>query len=465
MQHVAELVHERLELVVVEALAVEVGNQRRERCAAHQAARAAQRERRRVAVLPIARKEVEVEAGDEAPGLRVEHVEVAHVLVPHRHLGLAELHAVERLRDAHHVVDRLVRREVLAQRLLVDVEAFAPHLLRVVRHVPVLDPGIGHRRGEVASLVGAQLLDVALLQLGDGALHFAEEPGDGVRRLHHLAAQRVVGVGRQAVEAGQFLAQREDLEEEVQVAHAALVHLRDVVAAARVRVLRRLHERKVRGVVELEDVVALVVFLARLEVALGQSRHLLGLEDDPGRVVADVAVERLAQLLELVEDLLRARALGRRQRHAAVLEAFHHVLLELRLVRVHRRRGFHAREELLVLEELGAERGEFLQARLGRVAHRLVGRDAAKEIDGGEHVLHLDLQAVPFVEDRACSAPCFHGRDRLLGLGDAAFAGPGDARGVMQGREGALHGRGRIGSGHSGQCRGQRETSEVETHR
>ena len=92
VQDVAELVHQRLELVVVEALAVEVGDQRRERRAARQHARAADRERGGVVVLAFARVEIQVEAGHELPGLAVEHVEVAHVGMPRRDLALDELH-------------------------------------------------------------------------------------------------------------------------------------------------------------------------------------------------------------------------------------------------------------------------------------------------------------------------------------------------------------------------------------
>src|SRR5450432_4357922 len=53
MQHVPELVHEGLELVVVQALAVEVGDERGERRASREAARAADRKRRGMVVLAL----------------------------------------------------------------------------------------------------------------------------------------------------------------------------------------------------------------------------------------------------------------------------------------------------------------------------------------------------------------------------------------------------------------------------
>jgi hypothetical protein len=110
----------------------------------------------------------------------------------------------------------------------------------------------------------------------------------------------------------------------------------------------------------------------RLEVGLGHALHLGGRERDARRIVAHVAVERLAQLLQLVEDLLRALALVRGQRHAAVLEASIRSLRSFAWCALAASRP-HALEELLVLEELGRERGVLLQAGLGGVAHRLVG--------------------------------------------------------------------------------------------
>ena len=368
------------------------------------------------------------------------------------HLALLEPDAIERLRDQQREVDGLVRGEVLAQLLLVDGEALAAHLLLVVAHVPALDLRLGERLAGVLRLVGAQLLDLLLLELRDRGFHVAEELRDHLRRAHHLAAQHVVREGRQVVEPGQLLAQHEDLVEEVEVLRPALGELGEVVPLPRRLLPRVLHERHVGRVLEGEDVVAVLVLRVRmaLQVRLGHPLHLRGREGDPRGIVAHVAVVGLAQLLELVEDLLGALALGRRQGHAAVLEAFHGVLAQLGLDRVGRLRGAHAPEDLLVLVDLGRDRRVFLQARLGRVAHRLVGVHAAQEIDGPD-VLQADLQAVPFVEDAGRTLLRLHDGDRLARARERGLAGLGDAGRVHQRHEGAL---GFLGRGGNARARG-----------
>jgi hypothetical protein len=178
------------------------------------------------------------------------------------------------------------------------------------------------------------------------------------------------------------------------------------------------------------------------------------------KVLADVAVEGLAQLLDLLEDLLGAPALVRRQRHARVLEALQQVLLELRLVRVHGLRGGHAREELLVLEEIRLEGRELLQARLRGVAHRLVGRDVAQEVDRVQHVLDLDREAVPFVEDRAGALLRLHLLHGGLHAGEALVARARDRGRVEERHEGARGGGG-VGRGQRG---GRRDDGNEVTH-
>ncbi len=462
MQHVAELVHQRLELVVVQTLAVEVGHERAQRRALRDPAHAADREGCRVVELALAREEIEVEAGDELAGLRVHDVEVAHVGMPQRHLLLDELHAVERLRHEERVFDRLVRGEVLAQLLLVHLEAHLAHHLRVVRHVPPVDLHPRDGKLEVLRLHPSQVVHFLRLEAGHGGLHVGEELVHHVGRAHHLAAQRVVGEGRQAVEARELLPQLEDLEQQVEVLRATLVHLRHVVALARLPALRVLQERQVRGIVEAEHDVAAGVGRVRLEVRLRHAGQVLRLERDLGGIVADVAVEGLAQLLDLLEDLLGAPALVRRQGHARVLEALDQVLLEFRLVRVHRLRGIHAREELLVLEEVGLQCRVLLQAGLGRVTRRLVGRDVAQQVDGVHGVLDHDRKAVPFVEDRAGALLRAHLLDERLRAGDALIARAGDAGRVVERHE-RPRGR-RLRRGEAGERRDSGKRRESEGH-
>jgi hypothetical protein len=227
-----------------------------------------------VRVLALARIEIEVEARDRASGLAVEDVEITHVFVPRRDLPLGELHAVELLRDEQRPGDRRVDGKILAQRLLVDGVARAADALGVVAHVPTIERGLGERLARVLRLLRAKLRDLAFLELGDRALHVTQEFVHGLRIADHLAAKRVVGERAEPVEAGELLAQLEDFVEAVEVLLAAFVVLRDEVALARLLVLRVLHEREVRRVVEADPVIAggVAVLLLRLEPAF---RHAL----------------------------------------------------------------------------------------------------------------------------------------------------------------------------------------------
>ena len=246
VQHVAELVQQRLHLVLVQAHAVEVGDQHRQGRAPGDEAHAAHREGRRVVVLALAREEVQVEAGEEGARLRVGHVEVAHVLVPGGDLALGELDPVEGLRELQREGDGLVGREVLAQLLLVDRVAGAAHPLLVVLHVPAAKRGLGERLARLPCLLRAQLLELLLLDLRHRGLHVGEELRDRLGLLHHLPAQRVVREARQAVERGELLPQEEDLVQALQVLRAALVLLGHPVAPARLLVLRVGQERERR---------------------------------------------------------------------------------------------------------------------------------------------------------------------------------------------------------------------------
>ncbi len=276
-------------------------------------------------------------------------------------------------------------------------------------------------------------------------------------RARHLAAQRVRGEARLSVQARELLAQLEDIAEEREVGLPALAQLGHVVAMARRPALRVRHERAIRRVVEAHHVAAVLFLLVGLEVGLGHPLHFRRREGDGGGVVAHVAVVGLAQLLELVEDGLGACALVRGQRHAAVLEALDQVFLQLGLVSIGRLHREHAPVELLVLEDLGVEGGELLQAGLGGVAHRLVRAHAAQQVDRVHHVLDRDLGAVPLVEDRPGAAPSVHRRDRAPRARESVRARPGETGRVVDRHVGMLRGPGgeRGDDGRCGEQRGQ----------
>ncbi len=295
------------------------------------------------------------------------------------------------------VGDARVGRKVLAQRLLVDIEARAPQLRVVVRDVPSIEPGI--RPPGLVGLQLAQVLEVARLHVADRVPHAVEERVDGLRVAGHLAAKRIrreVGI---AVQAGQLAPQLHRLVEQRQVLRPALVRHRHPVALARVGVRRLLHEREVRGIRQRHHVVAGVVALLRRQVRLGQSGHLVRMERDRRRVVADVLVEGDAERRQPIVDRLRAFALVERQRDAGVLEVVEQPLAVFPLDRVGRLRVLHARVEAFALEQLDVERRDRDGAGVGRIARRLVGRQVRRGADRTHEVFLRDRQPVPFVED------------------------------------------------------------------
>ena len=111
VQQVAEFVEQRLQLVVVEALGVEIGDQHANRCSPNQRRAVAYRPDGGVVVLARPRLEVEVGAGDTL-ALVVEHVVIVHALMPDRDVDRHERHTVEAMRQIEHPGDRSLAREV-----------------------------------------------------------------------------------------------------------------------------------------------------------------------------------------------------------------------------------------------------------------------------------------------------------------------------------------------------------------
>src|SRR6266852_6566000 len=84
VQNMAELMQQRFQLAVIEAVAVEIGDQHTERRAPGEETGTADPESRGVAVLAISRKQIEVYAAEKGAGLAVDHVVVANRGMPLR---------------------------------------------------------------------------------------------------------------------------------------------------------------------------------------------------------------------------------------------------------------------------------------------------------------------------------------------------------------------------------------------
>ena len=228
MQDVAELVEERLDLVVRQAAPIEVGHQHADRRAAGLAADAAHGPRRRVRELALARIEVEVDAADERARLRVVHVEVAHVLVPHRHLTRLEPQAVERAADVEQPVERRRRREILPQRFLIDAVALLAQPLAEKRHVP---PMRRRRRCDGAPVARPSARAAPGGRVARPRSHGRPAPRRGIgptasgvpamRRRRTKCAK----LGR-LVEPGELAPQRDDLVEDLEIPRRAAIQVR-----------------------------------------------------------------------------------------------------------------------------------------------------------------------------------------------------------------------------------------------
>ncbi len=137
----------------------------------------------------------------------LEDLEQAYVGVPAFEIvQFADLDAVEALDDGEQAGKHLVHREVGTQRLLGHAVARLAEFLGVVAGVPALQFGAALLGG-----VGAQLLQVAGGERLAAHRQVAEEAEHLVAGLGHLGRQRQLGVVGEAEQAGQLLAQVEDL--------------------------------------------------------------------------------------------------------------------------------------------------------------------------------------------------------------------------------------------------------------
>ena len=137
MQDMAEFVQKRLYLAVVEAVAVEVGDEHADRRALGEQAGAANPEGRGVAVLAFARKEIEIDAAYESAGPARRSHHSSGPMDPRPALRPDELDAVELDGHRQHPRDaRFGGGQVRPQGLLIDVVALFLELLLVIRECP-----------------------------------------------------------------------------------------------------------------------------------------------------------------------------------------------------------------------------------------------------------------------------------------------------------------------------------------
>ena len=90
-------------------------------------------------VLAVARIKIEINTADEFAARGVVHVEVHHIVVPHRHARFDEADSIQALADVEHPIDGCRRRKILAQRFLIDRVAALAQSFAVIRRIPSID--------------------------------------------------------------------------------------------------------------------------------------------------------------------------------------------------------------------------------------------------------------------------------------------------------------------------------------
>ena len=171
VERMTEFMDQRFQLGVLEALAIEVGDEHTVRRPPFQQARRAHAEICGVTELAVARIEVEIHAADKVTGLRIVDVVIRDLRMPHGNGGCADrgskLDAVQHARDVHHPCDRSIAREVFAQCFAVDVVARFAQLVAIVRAVPVVDFHLGDRLAGPFRLQSAQFRRILHRDLAD----------------------------------------------------------------------------------------------------------------------------------------------------------------------------------------------------------------------------------------------------------------------------------------------------------
>src|SRR5437867_3576193 len=162
-------------------------------------------------------------------------------------------------------------------------------------------------------------------------------------------------VARQPVQARYLPPQAGRLAEQIEGGGRAPVAEGDVIAPARLLVLRVAHEGLVLGVLEPQQKIPVVVAPRALQVGSRQALRFFGGESEPRLVVPDIARERLAYLLQPLQDRLHARALLRGQGHSRVLDRLPPAVLPLAVDAVGGRGPPEPRGNRFVREKLGAE--------------------------------------------------------------------------------------------------------------
>src|SRR5258708_22656137 len=234
----SELVQQRFQLAVIEAVAIQVGDQHADRGAPGEQADTADYESGCVTVLAIARKQIDVHTAQEHAGPAVDHFIVTHGRMPKRRLRRNEPDAVQAAGNREYPRNACVGREIRAQGLLIDVVARLLELLLIVRKVPTVQRHFLYALAQALGLERAQFADLPALDFSHLALDLVPKAVNRFRAFDHAPPRHEMAVARQPVQAPGFPVQTVRLAEQVQVLRLSAVLEPYVIPAVTRRDLR-----------------------------------------------------------------------------------------------------------------------------------------------------------------------------------------------------------------------------------
>ena len=151
---------------------------------------------------------IEVEAGD---GFTTpQHIEIAHIVVPERcgSIARSDLHIEQPIAEAKQTIEHLGQREPGAQGFLVELETFAPQLLRPVRDIP--GSQLISFRCTVATGAVLQILQLTFSGWIGRLAQFFEQRFHGRNILSHLVGETHLSPMAVPQAAGLLAPQRQD---------------------------------------------------------------------------------------------------------------------------------------------------------------------------------------------------------------------------------------------------------------
>ena len=364
-----------------------------------------------VVVLVRPRMHVEIETADQLPVRQ--HFEGLDRPVPHRGICQPAIRdAEQRARDIEQPLLDTIERKVRTHRLRVECVIGLADKLGVVRALPAVDDG---GAGGVL-LLAFQDGRVFALGLGCGRGDDAvDELGRVSRAAHHLVGGDVVGPRAVANQLRQFGAPGDHPIEHLDVLWIGPVAVLHEHLLAQRLVLRVREHRKRIGIVDGQRDLSVRVRLMPRDVVAGQALEVRRIGLDAAPVLADVAVEGLADFDQLVAQRLNTfarRLVPVDAGQAEVAKQPLHVIRGLGIGGRHVKR-LDGIEDVAVQRQLGRQRRRALRHFLCGLADVRVRVDRPDQLGLRAHRIELQLHIVVRAERVFDRVRPFHGGELI----------------------------------------------------